>query len=99
MPTSVLGGKECDRHFSVLEHTNERVEGGYREVKIIKVSKRGSRREKWQDKKGKGRVFFFLEDFSGVRGGFRGPRTHIGLSRFREVMGTIKWGYIQVEIG
>jgi len=82
---------------TVLEHTNESLEEGYREVKIIKVSKRGSRREKWQDKNGKGRGFF--EDFSGVRGGFRGVRTHIGLSRFREVMGTIKWGYIQVEIG
>ena len=46
-PTSVSGGKECDRHFSVvhtvLEHTNESLEEGYREVKIIKVNKRGFR--------------------------------------------------------
>ena len=45
-PTSVLSGKDGDRHFLILEHAKERVELGYREVKIRKVRKRGSRGEK-----------------------------------------------------
>jgi len=36
-PTPVLGGKDGDRHFLILDHAKKRVEGGYREVKIIKT--------------------------------------------------------------
>ena len=52
-----------------------------------------------KSKRTQGREGGFFANFSGGEGGFREVKTHIGLSRFHEVMGTIKWGYIQVEIG
>ena len=37
-----LGGKDSDRHFLILDHTNSTPEGGYKEVKSVKARKWGS---------------------------------------------------------